>query len=256
MTRIILFIFLPLSQHSQSQRILWLLCELFPNEPIPPTSYNVVVHSRQVKGKELHRSPDELKQVHPMGKSPTLVTPSGRVIIESSAIAKYLIDNYDREGKFKGDGNASLYHDDIRDEMISSFANSSIMSIAGIEMLFDMLTKQTPFFIRPMPRLMRYGVRNFFTQPELKKMWKYLDSELEGREYFLGSKLSRSDFMLSWPADFCVQRGYVNLEEKDEKGELKYPRVKAWRERILESKGWKEALVKGGGAGEYDLRTF
>ena len=178
------------------------------------------------------------------------------MIIESTAIAKYLIDNYDHDGKLKGDGKTSLHHDDIRDEMICSFASSSLMPIASIEMVFDMLTKQTPFFMRPIPGLMRYGVRSMFTQPELKKMWKYLDGELEGRQYFLGSQLSRADFVVSWPVDFCVHRGYLYLEEKDEKGELRYPRIKAWRERILGSNGWKEAMTKNGGEAEYNVGIF
>lgn len=63
-------------------------------------------------------------------------------------------------------------------------------------------------------------------------------------------------FMMTWPADFCVQRGYLDLEEKDEKGELRYARIKAWRERILGSAAWKEALEKGGGAENYTLTIF
>jgi glutathione S-transferase len=128
-----------------------------------------------------------------MGKGPTLITPSGRVIIESSAIAKYLIDTYDHDNQFRGDGKAALQHDSIRDEMLCSFANASMMPVAGIEMFLDVLTSQTPWLMRPMPALIRYGTRSFFTQPELRRMGGYLDGELEGREYFLGRRLSRAD---------------------------------------------------------------
>jgi len=191
-----------------------------------------------------------------LGKSPTLITPSGRIIIESSAVAQYLIDTYDTDNKFKGDGDASKGHDALRDEMFSSFANASIMSLGGIYMFLDILTQQTPFFMRPLPALIRYGATSFFIRPELEKMWRYLDGELEGREYILGSKLSSADFMMSWPMDFCVQREYLKLDEKDEKGVAKYGRIKVWRERVLGSAGWKEALAKGGGAENYNLRSY
>lgn len=130
------------------------------------------------------------------------------------------------------------------------------MPVAGIRMFLDVLTAQTPFVMRPLPALIRYGANSFFVRPEMDKMWAYLDTELEGRDFFLGSKLSRADFMMSWPADFCVQRGYLDLEQRDEKGQLRFARVKAWRERVLSSDGWKEALAKGGGSENFNLTTY
>jgi glutathione S-transferase len=137
--------------------------------------------------------------------------------------------------------------------MFSSFANASLMPILTLRMFLDVLTSQTPWLLRPLPKAIRYGAVSAFVKPEMEKMFKYLDEELEGREFFLGGKLSRADVMMSWPMDFCVQRGYLDLEGEDGK---RYPRVKAWRERVLGREGWKEAMRKVGGAGEYDLRTF
>ncbi|RAL62900.1 hypothetical protein DID88_004741 [Monilinia fructigena] len=88
---------------SQSQRILWFLEEL-------GIEYTLVCHTR-VEG----RAPPELKNVHFMGKAPVLVTSENLPIAESSAILGYLIDTYDKEGRFAA-------QDKIRDESLTSFA--------------------------------------------------------------------------------------------------------------------------------------
>lgn len=69
----------PHTQHhlnnSRSQRVIWLLEEL-------GTPYELKVYKR---GADL-RAPKELKDVHPLGKSPVITTEDGRVIAESGAI--------------------------------------------------------------------------------------------------------------------------------------------------------------------------
>ena len=69
-----------------------------------------------------------------MGKAPQLVTADGRMIVESSAIASYLIDTYDTAGKFKGD---SKKNDKYRDEELSSLSGSSIGPNVLIWIIWD-----------------------------------------------------------------------------------------------------------------------
>lgn len=59
---------------SRSLRILWLLEEI--KQP-----YEVKHYSRN---KTTHLAPEELKQIHPLGKSPVLEL-NGKVIVESGA---------------------------------------------------------------------------------------------------------------------------------------------------------------------------
>src|ERR1700684_1114592 len=72
---------------SRSQRVLWLLEEL----GVP---YEVKRYQRDPK---TMLAPAELRQVHPLGKSP-VVTDDGTTVAESGAIIEYLIDRYDRTG--------------------------------------------------------------------------------------------------------------------------------------------------------------
>ncbi|RZA13311.1 MAG: glutathione S-transferase, partial [Proteobacteria bacterium] len=67
--------------NSRSQRILWMLEEL----EIP---YEVRHYERDAK---TMLAPPELRKIHPLGKSPVLED-DGLILIESGAIAEYLVD--------------------------------------------------------------------------------------------------------------------------------------------------------------------
>src|SRR5262245_53906230 len=69
--------------NSRSQRILWLLEEL-------GTPYEIVKYQRM---SPMPLAPPELKQVHPLGKSP-VITDGNKTIAESGAIVEYIIDRY------------------------------------------------------------------------------------------------------------------------------------------------------------------
>ena len=69
--------------NSRSQRILWALEEL----GLP---YEIKRYQRDA---QTNLAPPELKQVHPLGKSP-VITDGNRTVIESGAIIDYLIRRY------------------------------------------------------------------------------------------------------------------------------------------------------------------
>lgn len=64
---------------SRSQRVLWLLEEL-------GADYDIVAYNRDA---QTNLAPAELKQAHPLGKSP-VIEEDGRLIAESGAIVEYL----------------------------------------------------------------------------------------------------------------------------------------------------------------------
>ena len=75
--------------NSRSQRVLWLLEEL----GLP---FKVKHYQRDAK---TLLAPPELRQVHPLGKSP-VITVGDVTVAESGAIVEYLIDQYG-QGHFK-----------------------------------------------------------------------------------------------------------------------------------------------------------
>ena len=68
---------------SRSQRVLWLLEEL----GVP---YELKVYRRNPATR---LAPTELRQVHPLGKSP-VIADDGVVVAESGAIIEYLVEKY------------------------------------------------------------------------------------------------------------------------------------------------------------------
>ena len=179
------------------------------------------------------------------------MTAEGRVIVESSAIASYLIDTYDTEGRFKGgDGDGgkktTTGNDFIRDESLTSFAGASIGPVMILQLFLDLLTKQMPFFLRPLVALGTGALKRAITGPELRNMFGVLEEELGEQDYFMGgSSPGRADFMLEFPVEMSVQRGNLKLDY--------YPRIKRWRERYQARRAWKRALDKGNG---YDMSIF
>ena len=69
--------------NSRSQRVLWLLEEL-------GAPYEIVFYKRM---EGLPLAPPELKEIHPLGKSP-VITDDGVTVAESGAIIEYLLDRY------------------------------------------------------------------------------------------------------------------------------------------------------------------
>lgn len=227
--RFVLVLTLPVDQNSQSQRILWLLEEL----EIP---YNLILHKRAESGPRKGRAPEELSQTHPLGKAPQLVTKDGTVIVESLVIAKYLIDTYDTDGKFKGDGQ---HNDALRDDQLSNFAAASLGPLMNLELIMTVLTHALPFFIRPLFSLAQKGLQKGYTTPEFRLYFQYLNDQLGDQDYFLGANPGRADFIMKWPMDLCIENGFVDAKA--------YPNVDKWLTRVNERPAWKRSLEKGNG---------
>lgn len=230
----------PRPQTSQSQRILWLLEELHLAYGLPYT----VVHHFRVSG----RAPPELAAVHPSGKSPLLVTPDGRVVSESLAIATYLIRTYDTAHRFgvhdAGAGDAAtsvptgsaLAHDWLRDEELTSLAATSYTWLATMHFTLLLVVEKVPFVVRPVFALVAWALKSQLTRPGMDGVLKLMEGELGTQAYFMGEEPTRPDFMFSFPVDMMAQRGQIEWG--------KYPGLAAWRERVLARPAWKNALSK------------
>lgn len=177
-----------------------------------------------------------------MGKSPQFILADGRVLIESNCISKYLIDTYDTDNKFKGDGGKN---DSLRDQMLSDFINCSMSTNMVVGVLFLALGDKSPFFLRPLVHMMWRGMRAGYWDDDLKKQLKYIESQLDGQDYLMGASPGRADFSLTFVYDNLVQRGLMNAND--------YPKMKEWRKRCEERPAWKRSLEKGNG---YDVSGY
>lgn len=179
-----------------------------------------------------------------MGKSPQLITPEGRVIIEREAIAKYLIEKYDTTGRFKINPTDSE-NDAIKEEELLSFGGNSLSPLAMIAVLFKYFKAGSPFFLKPLMGSISFMVNKAFLNKEVEIMMQYLEDSMKGKAYFMGTDdLTRVDFMFIWYIDFMLVAAVESLD--------KYPSLKSWHEKCKSREGWKRSIEKGNG---YDMNV-
>ncbi|MCC3303218.1 glutathione S-transferase family protein [Sneathiella sp. HT1-7] len=193
---------------SRSQRILWLLEEL-------GVDYEVVRYERDATTR---LAPDELKEIHPLGKSPVLVDGELR-LHESGAITDYLIRTYGA-GKFAPEP-GSAEHEAYSEWL--HYAEGSAM----LPLLLRLYTSRLGDAAAPlMPRIDSETENHFF----------FMNNEMTGREYFVGSDLTGADIMMSFPLEAARARGILSA----------YPALAAFVERIQARPAYTRALEKGG----------
>ncbi|KAI5861425.1 hypothetical protein GGS23DRAFT_606296 [Durotheca rogersii] len=215
--------------NSGSQQSLWLLEEL-------GIEYNLVLHER-----DRGRAAVALRDTHPLGKAPQLVTASGRTIAERSAIAYYLIETYDKEGRFKRPAD-DRENDQFREQQLLSVGMTSANVYMSLKVVLSALAHSTPFFVRPLILSILWVLSRAFLDAEIDSVFKFLDAELEGRQFFNGTERPTGlDFVLQWYVDFGRWGCGIDLD--------KYPKIREWNDRCVSREAWKKALKKGNGYG-------
>lgn len=193
---------------SRSQRILWLLEEL----QVP---YEIKRYQRNA---ETRFAPPELKEVHPLGKSP-VISDNGRVIIESGAIIDYIIRHYGG-GRLQPDPASEAYDDYVQ---WLHFAEGSAM----LPLLLKLYVGRLGPAGEPLSPRIESEIANHFT---------YIDTMLSGRDYLLGSELSGADIQLSFVGEVAAART----------NRAAYPNVDAWVRRFQARPAYQAAIECGG----------
>jgi glutathione S-transferase len=195
-------------ENSRSQRVLWLLEEL-------NLEFEIRHYRRHPKSM---RAPPELRNVHPLGKSP-VIEDRGRVIAETGAIVEYLVEK--GEGQFGPPANRD---DVLRYRQFLHYAEGSMMPP-----LFGLLiVKRLGLLGRP-ARKPIIGM--------LQQHLSWLESELTGRPWFAGDGFTAADVMMSFPLEVAQSR--VGLGDD-------HPNLCDWLERIHARPAYGRALAKGG----------
>ena len=164
-------------KQSRSRRITWMLEELGQD-------YTVISYDRHP---QTNLAPPELKAIHPLGKAPVL-RDNGLVVIESAAIIEYLIAEYGQGNFIPARGTADYY----RYLQLMHYAEGSAM----LPLLLNLYVGRLGEAGAPLhPRI----------QSETANHLGYLNSELEGRDYFVGDSLTGADVQLSFVAQIGVR---------------------------------------------------
>ncbi|KAI0032597.1 thioredoxin-like protein [Vararia minispora EC-137] len=198
---------------SRSLRILWLLEEL----DVP---YEIKNYQR---GADL-LAPNELRQVHPLGKSP-VITYGDITVAESGAVVEYIIRTF---GNGKARPSASGEVDDL---YFSHYAEGSLMPLVVNKFVFGIVPGRAPFLLRPLVRNVMNMLVSQMVDPRLKEHIRLIEGHLEksGDWFAGGDDPTSADFMMVFGVEALVHF-FPNLVG---------PKTKAWVERVHDRPAYK-----------------
>jgi glutathione S-transferase len=193
---------------SRSRRITWLLEEL-------GVEYQLVMHQRDAA---TSLAPSSLQAVHPLGKAP-VIRDRGAVYFESGAIIDYLVRQYGN-GRFMPAPGTADYE---RYLQFLHYAEGSAM----LPLMLRLYVGRLGDAGAPLqPRI----------QSEIANHLGFLDNELNGRDYFVGTGLTGADVQLSFVAQVAAR--YL--------GKDTYPNLSAFADRIEARPAYLRAMERGG----------
>ena len=207
--------------HSRSQRVLWLLEEL----GVP---YEIVRYERDRK---TMLAPPELKQVHPLGKSP-VVTDGKLVLAESGAIIETLVETYGEGRLSPAPGSA----DHQRYRYYMHYAEGSLMPPLLLKLVFDEVETKAPLIVRPIAKAISATVKARFITPNLTQHLDFLEAELARSPWFAGKAFSAADVQMSFPVEAAAVR--TGLADR--------PNLAGFLARLHARPAYQRALQQGG----------
>ncbi len=208
---------------SRSHRLTWLLEEL----ELP---YEVKHYARDPKSM---RAPPELREVHPLGKSP-VITVDELVLAESGAIIEEVLERFG-EGRLRpapGTPEAVAYRYWLH------YAEGSLMSPLLVALIIGQVRNApVPFFIKPVVKQIAAKVDASYTNDELRRQFGYIEQHLGTHTWFAGEQFTGADIQMSYPLE--VGLGRARLEEGT-------PNIEAWLARTRARPAWQRGAETGG----------
>ncbi|HFB67045.1 MAG TPA: glutathione S-transferase [Aeromonadales bacterium] len=216
--------------NSRSQRILWMLEEL-------GVDYEIKKYQRNT---ETQLAPENLKQIHPLGKSP-VITDNGEnnllTIAESGAIIDYLGLKYSK-GDLRPDEDSPSYLDY---NYWLQYSEGSVMPPLLLRLIFERIkTSPMPFFAKPIARGIANKVLDSFVMPNIKNNTDFIENHLSNQQWFAGDEMTGADIQMSFPLEASLARGLIDDN---------YPNIQTYVKNIHARPAYQRGLEKGG---QYD----
>jgi glutathione S-transferase len=178
-------------------------------------------------------APESLRAIHPLGKSP-VITDGKITMAESGAIIEYIAEKY---------GGGRLIpprdsEDHARYRYWMHYAEGSAMPPLLMKLVFDRLSGPSmPLIMRPAAAIIALGVKKKYVEPQIRLHLKFMEGELQQREWFAGESFSAADIQMSFPLEGATVRGGLDDD---------YPALQDFLARIHDRPAYQRALEKGG----------
>ncbi len=151
------------------------------------------------------RAPPELKNIHPLGKSP-VIDDDGLILSESGAITSYLLEKHDKNNQFSPPRSELAAWGTYTQWL--HYPEGSVFS----PLLMKMLSLRSG---EPQPLL------DGFADPEIKLHLSHISNQLGDKEFILGDTFSGADFGISYVVNMAQRLGQLEA----------YPSLEAYIER-------------------------
>ena len=110
-------------------------------------------------------------------------------------------------------------------------------SLLFLKLVFNRLPERVPWAMRAVARMISAGADKTLLGPQISNHFAFLESELHNREWFAGNDLTAADVQMSFPIEAADARvGFAG----------KFPRLKAFVDRIHARPAYKRAIERGG----------
>lgn len=178
---------------------------------------------RYERNRKTMLAPPELRQVHPLGKSPVIedrVNGETHIIAETGAIIEYLV------GKAGGELGPPQKRDEaLRYRYFLHYAEGSLMPVLFAKLILSRI-----------PMLGSVAVKKF--QPMIDVQLNYVEAELAARPWFAGQSFTAADIMMSYPLEAARSRAGISSGT--------HPHIFNWLDTIHARAAFQAALAKGG----------
>ncbi|QLG70079.1 hypothetical protein HG535_0A00180 [Zygotorulaspora mrakii] len=218
---------------SRAFRVLWLLDEL-------NIDYEIIPYKRD-KG---FRAPDELKNIHPLGRSPLIEIvdrESGKqkILAESGYIFQYILQHFDKDHKLN---NA----DPDKAEEIQyylHYVEGSLQPPLMIEFILSKVEQAPiPFPLSYLARKITAKISEGYSRGELANQLNFIEQELLKNDgYLVGGQLSAADILISFPLEMAFIRNFAKEED--------YPNIRKFTKNMKSLESHKTAKGKASAVG-------
>lgn len=176
-------------KNSRSQRIIWFLEELELN-------YELTIKDHSVISKDKN-SP------HQLSKFPTLEIieqEKTSVLAETSAILDYLSHLHPRLGP-----NSLSSQQLLNFYYWKNYCEATFIPDLVLKQIFHQIAERTPFPIRFIPKLLKYGFDQGYLNQSLQQQMRMIDEHLEQHAWFAGDQFTIADILMWFPLLACSQ---------------------------------------------------
>lgn len=164
------------------------------------------------------RAQDDLKAVHPLGKSP-VIEDGDLMLAESSAITTYLLEKFDTDNRF------SPPRGDLQKWATFTqwlhYPEGSVFTPLLIKLLLSRSDQP-------------HAALGGFSDNEIELHLKHIAWQLGDKEFILGDSFSAADFGISYVISLARRLGQIDT----------YPDLNAYLERNLSRPAYQRALEK------------